>query len=61
MAQVMLGEAFANARRLREGCAVDTESLAAFMRLKTMGRLSQLDLDHNIALLETRMAKTAQT
>lgn len=57
MAQVMFGEALANARRLREGCAVDTESLTAFMRLKTMGRLSQLDLDHNIALLETRMAK----
>lgn len=61
MAHVMLGEALANGRRLREGCAVDTQSLALFTKLKTMGRLTQLDLDHNITLLNARMEKNCPT
>ncbi len=60
MAQVMLGEALANGHRIEDGCAVDGQSLALFTKLKTMGRLTQLDIDHNMALLKARMAQNCQ-
>ena len=51
------GEVLDAGGRAAAGCRADAEAKAVYAALRRTGRLTPLELDHNIALLDARLAR----
>ncbi len=56
----MLGEVLNAGGRTAAGCTADAEARDVYTRLRRASRLTPLELDHNIQLLEARMARACR-
>ena len=61
MAVVMTGEGQAAAGQTKAGCQTDARARALFLKLKSMGKLTGFDADHNLQRLDERSAKNCDT
>lgn len=57
MSMIMIAEALDAGGRAEASCRVDNAALALFGKLRAMGRLTPVDVEHNLAFVDQRRAR----